>query len=126
MPSGGYRKRTPEDYDRALCLLPRDVIDFVLATQPKEWQKLEQHHGAAVRRAVPQAPRQRDRARGALDVLRNGIRDSGLQVPARLLPARERAQRGDPAAVRRQTSSPWCASSATARRTRTASTSCCS
>lgn len=35
-PPGGYRKRKPEDYDRALCLLPRDALDFVLATQPKE------------------------------------------------------------------------------------------
>ena len=45
---GGYRKRGPEDYDRALCLLPRDVVDFILATQPKEWKRLEQHHGASV------------------------------------------------------------------------------
>lgn len=37
-PPGGYRKRKPEDYDRTLCLLPRDVLDFVLATQPKEWK----------------------------------------------------------------------------------------
>jgi hypothetical protein len=35
MPPGGYRKRLPEDFDRALCLIPRDVVDFVLATQPK-------------------------------------------------------------------------------------------
>jgi len=48
-PPGGYRRRKPEDYDRSVCLLPRDVVDFVLTTQPKEWQKLEQHHGAAVR-----------------------------------------------------------------------------
>ena len=40
-PPGGYRKRKPEDYDRTLCLLPQDVVDFVLATQPKEWKKLE-------------------------------------------------------------------------------------
>src|SRR5437867_2958645 len=46
---GGYHKRRPDDYDRALCLVPRDVVDFVLATQPKEWQKLAQHHGAAVK-----------------------------------------------------------------------------
>ena len=32
---GGYRKRRPEDYDRGLCLLPADVVDFLLATQPK-------------------------------------------------------------------------------------------
>src|SRR5206468_4272806 len=48
-PPGGYRKRRPEDYDRMLCLLPRDAVDFALATQPKEWKKLEQHHGAAVK-----------------------------------------------------------------------------
>ena len=27
---GGYLKRAPGDYDRAVCLLPRDVVDFVL------------------------------------------------------------------------------------------------
>lgn len=43
-PPGGYRKRAPEDYDPTLCLLPRDGVDFGLATQPKEWKKLEQHH----------------------------------------------------------------------------------
>ena len=48
-PPGGYRKRRPEEYDRTLCLLPRDVVDVVLVTQPREWKKLEQHHGAAVR-----------------------------------------------------------------------------
>jgi len=41
---GGYRKRRPEDYDRGLCLIPKDVIDFLLATQPSEWEKLKQHH----------------------------------------------------------------------------------
>ena len=46
---GGYRKRSPADYDRALCLISRDVVDFILATQPKEWERLKQHHGAAVK-----------------------------------------------------------------------------
>ena len=39
-PPGGYRKRKPEEYDRTLCLLPRDAVDFVLGTKPKEWKKL--------------------------------------------------------------------------------------
>ena len=30
----GYLKRRQEDYDRALCFLPRDVVDFVLAHSP--------------------------------------------------------------------------------------------
>ncbi len=29
---GGYRKRRWQNYDRGLCLFPRDVIDFLLAT----------------------------------------------------------------------------------------------
>ena len=60
-PPGGYRKRRPEDYNSALCLLPRDVADFVLATQPKEWQKLAQHHGAAVKSGMPFRNRTRSR-----------------------------------------------------------------
>ena len=48
-PPGGYRQRAPGDYDRALCLLPHDVLDFVLATQPRKWMRLEKHHGATMR-----------------------------------------------------------------------------
>ncbi|MFQ5507384.1 MAG: hypothetical protein ACE5F1_21680 [Planctomycetota bacterium] len=42
---GGYLRRDSEDYNRALCLIRADVIDFILATQPREWPKLKQHHG---------------------------------------------------------------------------------
>ena len=67
----------PEDYDRALCLLPTDVLDFVLATQPKQWQRLSQHHGAEVRqRFLKRLSSEIDR-RGALDVLRRGVKDMG-------------------------------------------------
>jgi type I restriction enzyme, R subunit len=79
MGAGGYLKRLPEDYDRALCLVPRDAVDFVLATQPKEWQRLGEHYGAAVgERFVKRLASEIER-RGALDVLRNGIRDSGVK-----------------------------------------------
>jgi type I restriction enzyme, R subunit len=78
-PPGGYHQRRSEDYDRALCLLPRDALDFVLATQPKEWQKLAQHHGAAVREQFLKRLASEIERRGALDVLRNGLRDSGCR-----------------------------------------------
>jgi type I restriction enzyme R subunit len=78
-PPGGHRKRIPEDYDRTLCLLPRDVVDFVLATQPKEWKKLEQHHGAAVRERFLERLAAENERRGALDVLRTGVKDSGCK-----------------------------------------------
>jgi type I restriction enzyme, R subunit len=76
---GGYRKRRSEDYDRALCLLPRDVVDFVLATQPKEWQKLAQHHGATVKEQFLKRLAAEIERRGALDVLRGGLKDSGCK-----------------------------------------------
>jgi type I restriction enzyme R subunit len=78
-PPGGYRKRKPEDYNRTLCLVPRDVLDFVLATQPKEWKKLEEHYGAAVRDQFLKRLAAEIERRGALDVLRKGIKDSGCK-----------------------------------------------
>jgi type I restriction enzyme, R subunit len=77
--SGGYRKRAQEDYDRALCLIPRDVTDFILATQPKEWEKLAQHHGTAVREQFLKRLAAEIERRGALDVFRNGVKDSGCK-----------------------------------------------
>ena len=76
---GGYHRRRPEDYDRALCLILADVVDFLLATQPKQWRKLEQHHGADVKpRFLARLSREIAR-RGALDVLRDGVKDSGCK-----------------------------------------------
>ena len=76
---GGYRKQRPENYDRGLCLIRAEVLDFLLATQPKEWEKLTQHHGADVKaRFLGRLSREIAR-RGALDVLRNGVKDSGCK-----------------------------------------------
>ena len=50
-----------------------------MATQPKEWKKLEQHHGADIEpRFLGYLSREIAR-RGALDVLRNRVRDSGCK-----------------------------------------------
>ena len=77
--AGGYHRRRPEDYDRSLCLLPRDVVDFVLATQPKEWTKLEQHYGEAIRERFLARLATEIERRGALDVLRHGFKDMGCR-----------------------------------------------
>ena len=89
-PPGDYRKRRPEDYDRALCLLPRDVVDFVLATQPREWQKLAQHHGAAVKeqflRGEPADAPAGPQGDGGQGVVRRA--GHGTDGPVAILPAR--------------------------------------
>lgn len=77
---GGYRKHPPQAYDRALCLLPDEVIDFVITTQPKEWQQLRQYYGdEAKKRFLKRLAREIER-KGTLDVLRRGIKDSGVKV----------------------------------------------
>jgi len=76
---GGYRRRRPEDYDRSLCLIPRDVVDFILATQPKEWQRLKAHYGSEVESRFLRRLANEIEARGVLDVLRQGIKDSGCK-----------------------------------------------
>jgi type I restriction enzyme R subunit len=55
------------------------VVDFVLTTQPKEWEKLKQHHGAAVKEQFLKRLAADIERRGALDVLRNGFKESGVR-----------------------------------------------
>ncbi|MDE2978781.1 MAG: putative DNA binding domain-containing protein [Acidobacteriota bacterium] len=79
LPGSFHKRISKKDYDRNLCLLPDDVLDFLLATQPKEWEKLKQHYGTEVKaRFLGRLSREIAR-RGALDVLRNGVRDSGCK-----------------------------------------------
>ncbi|HEY9870248.1 MAG TPA: type I restriction endonuclease [Candidatus Obscuribacterales bacterium] len=76
---GGYQRRGQEDYDRELCLIPRDVIDFIWPTQPKQWERLKEHHGADVRPRFLRRLASELASRGTLDVLRKGIKDSGCK-----------------------------------------------
>lgn len=74
---GGYRQRKPEDYDRALCLMPNDVLDFIYATQPKEWDKFKQQMEADAKDRLLKRLASEVQIRGTLDVLRNGIKSDG-------------------------------------------------
>ncbi|MDB4278563.1 putative DNA binding domain-containing protein [Deltaproteobacteria bacterium] len=79
LPGGYHRRDWQTDYDRHRCLIPRDVIDFIYATQPKEWERLKQHHGGEVKeKFIARLAREIER-RGTLDVLRKGIKDSGCK-----------------------------------------------
>lgn len=75
----GYRKGKLEDYDRALCLDTRAVIDFIYATQPQEWDKFKKYYGAEARGKFSKRLASEISKRGTLDVLRKGIKDSGCK-----------------------------------------------
>ena len=78
-PPGGYLRRASSDYDPELCLLPEDALSFVLATQPREWQKWVQHHGTSAREAFLRRLSSEVQRRGVLAVLRKGFKDSGCR-----------------------------------------------
>lgn len=73
----GYHRRTSDEYDRSSCLLPRDVFDFLYATQPKEWEKFAAQHGTVAKERLLQRLSAEIASRGTLDVLRNGIKANG-------------------------------------------------
>ena len=74
---GGYQQRSSANYDRTLCLLSEDVLDFLVVTQPEQWHRLSEHYGVEVKeRFLRRLSSEIDR-RGALDVLRTGVRDMG-------------------------------------------------
>ena len=79
MRPGGYSKHTSQDYDKTLCLIPRVVLDFVLATQPKQWKRLIQHHGNMVEERFLIRLASEIQRWGTHYVLRNGIRDMGCK-----------------------------------------------
>ena len=79
LPGGYLRRELRTDYDKDLCLLPQDVIDFIVATQPRTWERLKQHHGAEARERFLRRLSKELERRGALDVFRKGIRDSGCK-----------------------------------------------
>jgi len=77
--SGGYRRREPTDYDRELCLIPKDVLGFISATQPKEWQKMLAQHGADAKPVLLKRLASEIHKHGTLHVLRKGIKANGCK-----------------------------------------------
>lgn len=72
-----YQQCNPQQYDRTLCLLPDDVVDFILATQPQEWDKLKKQYKEDTKTAFLKRLSVEIAKRGTLDVLRKGIKDRG-------------------------------------------------
>lgn len=76
---GGYRQRENRHYDRELALIPEDVLEFVKATQPGEWEKLEDFHGDGAENKFLNTLDRQIKRKGAIHVLRNGLRLSGAR-----------------------------------------------
>ncbi len=72
-----YRSLQPTDYNRSLCLISDEMLQFIRGTQPDEYQKLERQYGADTPTKLLDRVSKQIERRGVLDVLRKGVRDRG-------------------------------------------------
>jgi type I restriction enzyme R subunit len=76
----GWVQDPPAGYDRALGLLPDALFEFLAASQPEEWLSLCKRHGGETKARAKVVKRVADEitSRGTIDVLRRGVKDSGV------------------------------------------------
>jgi type I restriction enzyme R subunit len=82
---GGYRRRSPAEYDKSLCLLPQDSLDFIYVTQPKEWEKLKKSTGDPRQQFFDRLNKEIGQ-HGTLHVLRKGIKLLGCKFKLTYFP----------------------------------------
>ena len=73
----GYRSRRTVHYNRRLCLIHDETLQFIKETQPNEYQKLERQYGTETPAKLLDRISREIGRRGVLDVLRKGIKDRG-------------------------------------------------
>lgn len=76
---GGYVKGYSSDFDPKLGLFPKYVIDFLKATQSKQWRKLSEIHKEDVEQKVLNRLVRELDSRGTLEVVRKGFTDYGVK-----------------------------------------------
>ncbi len=75
--SSSYSSLDPTTYDKALCLIPTQLMGFIQETQPKTFQKLELQYGPETEKKLTKRVSSEIEKRGVIDVLRNGVKDRG-------------------------------------------------
>lgn len=78
----GYESIAPGGFDRARAIFPQTVLEFIRATQPKEWGKLEALHGERTGEQILGDLCKWMDAHGALATLRHGFKCYGRTLQA--------------------------------------------
>jgi len=73
----GYSSLDPTIYDRTLCLIPTQLINFIQESQPKTLEKLELQYGPETEKKLLKRVSSEIENRGVVDVLRKGVKDRG-------------------------------------------------
>ena len=73
----GYRSLKSSRYDKPLCLIPNETLQFIQDTQLEAYQKLERQYGEETSVKLLDRISKQIASRGVLDVLRKGVKDRG-------------------------------------------------
>lgn len=79
-----YAESDAASFDRANGLFPPDLLNWIEATQPDSYQRLNKTHGPALPSVLAERVRKSLNERGTLDVLRRGVEMLGLKEPLML------------------------------------------
>ena len=75
-----YKSIHFEKYDRTLCLIKDEVIDFIKRTQKDSWKKLQDIYQEDTENKVLNRISSEISRRGVIDVLRNQVSDRGVYL----------------------------------------------
>lgn len=76
----GYTSAHFHDYDRSLCLIKDQVIEFIKTTQPDKWDQLTQTYDVDTENKVLSRISSEISKRGIIDVLRNKVVDRSVYL----------------------------------------------
>lgn len=76
----GYKSRHFSQYNRSLCLIRDDLLEFIKTTQPDDWNKLEEIYGIDTENKVFSRISSEISKRGGIDVLRKPVVDRGIYL----------------------------------------------
>ncbi len=74
-----YQKRYSENFNKDLCLIPDEVVQFIQSSQPKEYEKLQKQYGADTSDKLCYRIAKEISQKGTLQILRKGIKDRGAK-----------------------------------------------
>jgi type I restriction enzyme R subunit len=73
----GYQKGNPSDYDPETALFPKEIINFIQTTQPKQWKNYAKTNPNDTEKIIIDSLTKELKSRGMLDILRNGFKCYG-------------------------------------------------
>ena len=76
----GYSKTHFSEYDRNLCLIRDQVIEFIKRTQPEEWGRLQEIYDVDTENKILSRISSEISKRGIIDVLRHQVVDRGVYL----------------------------------------------